>query len=125
MGELICKDEVFAIIGAAIEVHREIGPGFLELVYQEALEIELGLRRIPFQSQQTSGICYKGRMLQKQYLADFVCYEKVIVEIKALDQLTGKHKSQIINYLKATGCRVGLLINFGSDGKLEWKRFVV
>lgn len=124
MGELIYKDEVFAIIGAAIEVHRELGPGFLENVYQEALMYELESRGIPFDVQQPLTISYKGRKLAKEYLADFICYDKIVVEIKALDQLTGKHKSQVINYLKATGFRVGLLINFGSDGKLEWKRFV-
>lgn len=124
MGELIHKEEVFAIIGAAIEVHRELGPGFLENVYQEALLYELEDRGIPFDVQQPLTISYKGRKLMKEYLADFICYDKIIVEIKALDQLTGKHKSQLINYLKATGLKVGLLINFGSDGKLEWRRFV-
>lgn len=124
MGELIYKDEVFAIIGAAIEVHRELGPGFLENVYQEALKYELESRGIPFDVQQPLTIGYKGRKLAKEYLADFICHDKIVVEIKALDQLTGKHKSQVINYLKATGFRVGLLLNFGSDGKLEWKRFV-
>ncbi|HEX6305832.1 MAG TPA: GxxExxY protein [Anaerolineales bacterium] len=124
MGELIYKVEVFAIIGAAIEVHRELGPGFLENVYQEALMYELEDRGLPFDVQQPLTISYKGRKLTKEYLADFICYDKIVVEIKALDQLTGKHKSQVINYLKATGLKVGLLINFGSDGKLEWKRFV-
>ena len=124
MGELIYKDEVFAVIGAAMEVHRELGPGFLELVYQEAFGYELEDRGIPFDVQQPLTISYKGRKLMKEYLADFICYDKIVVEIKALDQLTGKHKSQLINYLKATGLKVGLLINFGSDGKLEWRRFV-
>lgn len=124
MGELIYKVEVFAIIGAAIEVHRELGPGFLENVYQEALMYELEDRGLPFDVQQPLTISYKGRKLTKEYLADFICYDKIVVEIKALDQLTGKHKSQVINYLKATGLKVGLLINFGSDGKLDWKRFV-
>ncbi len=124
MTDLILKDEVFAIIGAAIEVHRELGPGFLEAVYQEALEIELASRKIPFESRKTLTIAYKGRPLKKEYEADLVCYGQIIVELKALDRLSGKEEAQILNYLKATGLRVGLLINFGSHGKLEWKRFV-
>jgi len=124
MTELILKDEVFAIIGAAIEVHRELGSGFLEAVYQEALEIELASRQIPFEPQKTLMIVYKGRALKKAYEADLVCYGQIIVELKALDRLSGKEEAQILNYLKATGLRVGLLINFGSHGRLEWKRFV-
>lgn len=124
MTELILKDEVFAIIGAAIEVHRELGPGFLEAVYHEALEIELASRKIPFESRKALTIVYKGRPLKKEYEADLVCYGQIIVELKALDRLSGKEEAQILHYLKATGLRVGLLINFGSHGKLEWKRFV-
>ncbi len=124
MTELILKDEVFAIIGAAIEVHRELGPGFLEPVYQEALEIELASRKIPFESRKILTIAYKGRPLKKEYEADLVCYGQIIVELKALDRLSGKEEAQVLNYLKATGLRVGLLINFGSHGRLEWKRFV-
>ena len=122
--DLILKDEVYAIVGAAIEVHRELGPGFLEPVYQEAMEIELKSRNIPFESQKRLLICYKGHQLQKEYAADLVCYEQIIVELKALDRLSGKEEAQLLNYLKATGLRVGLLINFGSTGRLEWKRFV-
>ncbi len=124
MVELIYKDEVFALVGAAIEVHRVLGPGFLEPVYQEALEIELGVRQIPFLAQQRLQIRYKETLLSKEYVADLVCYEKIIVELKALDALTGKEESQVLNYLKATGFKVGVLINFGSHGKLEWKRLV-
>ena len=122
--ELLLKDEVYNIIGAAIEVHRELGPGFLEAVYQEALERELTERQIPFVSQQVLTVHYKGKPLQKQYQADLICYEQIIVELKALNQLSGKEEAQLLNYLKATGLRVGLLINFGSTGKLEWKRRV-
>ncbi len=124
MAELILKDEVYAIIGAAIEVHRVLGRGFLEAVYQEALHIELSNRSIPFESQKRLRIEYKGTPLRANYLADLVCYDQIIVELKALDHLSGREEAQIINYLKATGMRVGLLINFGSSGKLEWKRFV-
>jgi GxxExxY protein len=122
--ELLYKEEVFKIVGAAIEVHRELGPGFLEAVYQEALEIELVARSIPFESQKRLQISYKGRALQKEYVADILAYDKIIVELKALDHLSGSEEAQIINYLKATGMRVGLLINFGSVVTLEWKRYI-
>jgi GxxExxY protein len=124
MTELLLKDEVFAIIGAAIEVHKELGSGFLEAVYQEALEIELESRQLPFEAQKSLVIVYKKRRLKKEYMADLVCHGQIIVEIKALDRLSGKEESQILNYLKVTGLRVGVLINFGSSGRLEWKRFV-
>ncbi|MBI5946280.1 MAG: GxxExxY protein [Chloroflexi bacterium] len=124
MAELIYKDEVFAIVGAAIEVHRVLGSGFLEAVYQEAMEIESASKNIPFVAQQVLQIQYKQYTLKKDYIADMICFEKIIVEFKALDKLTGREESQIINYLKATGYKVGVLINFGSQPKLEWKRFV-
>jgi len=122
--ELLYKEEVFNIVGAAIEVHRELGPGFLEAVYQEAFEIELASRNIPFESQKHLHISYKGGLLQKEYVADLVAYDKIVVEIKALERLSGTEQSQILNYLKATGFKVGVLINFGADGKLEWERFI-
>jgi GxxExxY protein len=122
--ELLFKAEVFNIVGAAIEVHRELGPGFLEAVYQEAFEIELSARSIPFESQKHLHLSYKGSQLQKEYVADLVAYDKIIVELKALESLSGTEESQIINYLKATGLKVGVLINFGSNGRLEWKRFI-
>ena len=124
MTGLLLKDEVYSIVGAAIEVHRELGPGFLEEVYQEALELEMSNRSIPFEAQKQLAIHYKGQTLKKVYFADFLCYNKVIVEIKALERLSGIQQAQILNYLKATGLRVGLLINFGSQGRLEWKRFI-
>jgi GxxExxY protein len=124
MPELLFKDEVFAIIGAAIEVHKELGSGFLEPVYQEALELESKMRGLPYNAQQTIIIHYKGILLKKEYVPDFVFYDKIIVEIKALDNLTGKEESQLLNHLKATGYKIGLLINFGSRGKLEWKRLI-
>jgi GxxExxY protein len=124
MTEILLKEEVYAVVGAAMAVHRELGAGFLEAVYQEALEWELQLRRVPFESQKPLTILYKGHRLKKEYIADLVCYQQVIVELKALDQLSGREEAQILNYLKATGLRVGLLINFGNPAKLEWKRFV-
>ena len=124
MTELLLKDEVFAIYGAAIEVHCKLGPGFLEAVYQEALEIGLQSRSLPFEAQKPLAIHYKGHKLKKEYVADLICYGQIIVELKALDQLSKKEESQLLNYLKATGLRVGLLLNFGSEGKLERKRFI-
>jgi GxxExxY protein len=122
--ELLLKDEVFAIIGAAIEVHRELGPGFHEAVYHEAMEIELADHGIPFLAQEPLTIRFKTHILKKRYEPDLLCYNQVIAELKALNQLSGADEAQLLNYLKATGLRVGLLINFGSIGKLEWKRYI-
>jgi GxxExxY protein len=122
--ELILKDEVYAVVGAAIEVHKELGFGFLEPVYQEAMEIEPRLRNVPFQAQVPLMVLYKGQQLNKQYMADLVCYDKIIVELKALERFSGREEAQLLNYLKAAAFPVGLLINFGSLTKLEWKRFV-
>ncbi len=124
MVDLILKDEVFAIVGAAIGVQRILGSGFLEAVYQEAMEIESNSRTLPFVSQKILRIDYKGCLLKKEYVADLVYYNQIVVELKALDKLTGREESQILNYLEATKMKVGLLINFGSSTKLEWKRFV-
>lgn len=124
MEELLFKEEAYAIYGAAIEVHRELGPGFLEPVYQEALERELALRAIPFFPQAELRIRYKGDLLKKTYNADFLCYDKIIVEIKALDRLSGTERAQVMNYLKASDLELGLLINFGSVGKLERERII-
>lgn len=117
-------NEVYAIVGAAMEVHTGLGTGFLEAVYQEATEIEMTERRVPFVSQKVLPIYYKGRKLKKEYIADFICYGAIIVEIKAVTGLTSKEEAQVLNYLTATKYRVGLLINFGSVGQLEWKRLV-
>jgi GxxExxY protein len=125
VSELILKDEVFAIVGAAMEVYWQLGIGFLESVYQEALEMELQSRHVPFVAQKQLIVLYKGRPLKREYIADFVCYEQIIVELKALDHLAGRDVAQLLNYLKATGLRVGLLFNFGSQSKLEWKRLVL
>ena len=113
----------YKIIGAAFEVHKERGCGFLEPVYQEALERELYTQRIPFRSQLPIEIAYKGKPLNKTYQPDFVCYEEIIVEIKALSSLTGIEEAQLINYLKATGLKVELVINFGARS-LQHKRLV-
>jgi len=112
-----------AIIGAAMEVHRQLGPGFLEAVCQEALAIEFADRGIPFQREQELPINYKGRRLSCKYRADFVCYGDIIVELKALPLLTGFEEAQVIHYLKATKLKRGLLFNFGRPS-LEFKRLV-
>ena len=125
MPELLLKDEVYAIVGAAIEVYNELGSGFLEAVYQEAMELELGWRRIPFEPQKELCIYYKGRCLQKKYLADLICFGSVLIELKAIDQIGTKEESQMLNYLKATGLRVGVITNFGDPGQLDWKRMVL
>jgi len=122
MTKLLYKDEVYALVGAAMEVHNTLGHGFLEAVYQEALEIEYKARGLPVVAQQPFLIDYKGRILKKTYIADFVAYDKIIVEIKALSHLTSLEEAQVMNYLKASGLQVGLLINFGTK-QLEWKRF--
>jgi GxxExxY protein len=124
MAELMFKEEVYAIIGAAMEGHREKGCGFAEPVYQECMEIELADRKVPAEAQTEMAIFYKSRQLKKTYLADFVAYGKIIVELKALDKLTSREESQVINYLKSSGLEVGVLINFGAPS-LEWKRIVL
>jgi GxxExxY protein len=114
----------YAIIGAAIEVHRHLGCGFLEPVYQEALEMEFAERAIPHNAQHKYTIAYKGRTLESYYKPDFICFESVVVELKALPRLTSIEESQLINYLKVTGYETGLLLNFGARS-LEKRRFVL
>jgi GxxExxY protein len=113
-----------AIIGAAIDVHNTLGHGFLEAVYQEALAVEFSLREIPFERERSFVLQYKGRPLACLYKADFVCFGDVLVELKALDALTGSHRAQVLNDLKATGLTPGLLMNFGAP-QLQYERFVL
>ena len=122
MGKLIYKDEVYAIIGAAMEVYNNLEPGFAEPVYREAFGMEMIEQKIPVKPQQELLIRYKGKPLQKVYLADYVAYKNIIIEIKALNQLTAREEAQLLNYLKATRSSLGSLINFGAINDLEWKR---
>lgn len=124
MTDLLDKDEVYAIVGAAMDVYNDLGPGFLENVYQEAMQIEVVARKIPSRAIQEIHIKYKGRPLRKFYIADLICYDKIIVEIKAMDKLTLREEGQLLNYLKATGMKVVVLINFGHFPSLEWRRLV-
>lgn len=122
---IIYKDESYAITGAALKVYATLGIGFLEAVYQEALEIELQKRNIPYEREKEIKIYYDGQELKQTYRADFVCYGNIIVELKAVAALDDSHRSQVFNYLKATGYKLGLLFNFGHAGGLETERKVL
>lgn len=124
MPDLIFKDECFKIVGACFEVYNEKGCGFLESVYQECLEIENEYQQIPFVSQQTLSLFYRGKQLKQRFIPDFICYGRSIVETKAVSKLTDEHRAQVINYLNATGYELGVLINFGAHPRLEWERLV-
>ena len=123
MDKIVYKEESYKIIGACMEVHRELGPGFLEAVYQEALEIEFKNQGIPYEREKELKIHFKGTELRKRYNADFICYGKIILETKAAKELCDNHRAQIINYLKATKMKLGLLVNF-SEPSLKYERFV-
>jgi len=122
--EIIYKPESYNIVGAAIEVHKELGCGFLEAVYAEAFELELIRLGIPYQREAPLSIEYKGIELQKLYYADFICYDKIIVELKAINRLESLHDSQVLNYLKASKHKLGILLNFG-EKSLKTKRIVL
>ena len=124
MSNLIYEQKSYKIIGACIEVHKELGSGFLEGVYQEALEMEFENLGIPFDREKELLIYYKNRKLQKRYKSDFICYNQIIIELKAINQLTSEHELHIINYLKVTNLKIGFLFNFG-EKSLKYKRFVL
>ena len=125
MGSLLFEEETFAIRGAVFEVYRELGCGFLEAVYQECLEKELCAKGVPFISQPELTLNYKGQRLQQTYKPDLICYDQIILELKAVKEISPEHKAQVINYLKATNLKLGLLINFGSHPKVQIERFVL
>ena len=122
--ELVFKEESYKIVGACFEVYREKGCGFLEPVYQECMEIELRLREIPFVPQKLLMLEYKGCPLRSKYQPDFLCYDKIVLELKAVTELTDEHRAQVLNYLRATGLKLGLLVNFGHYPKAEVERIV-
>jgi len=124
MEEYLYKEETYDIIGCAMEVHNELGCGFLEPVYQEALSIVFRENNIPFVKEKTLDIKFKGQVLNKKYIADFVCFDKVIIELKAMDSIIPQHLAQTINYLKCTDKRLGLIINFGTTS-LQYRRVIL
>jgi len=121
---LFFKKESYAIIGAAMEVHRTLGNGFLESVYQESLGLEFNKRQIPFSREHILELFYKGDKLSKYFVADFICFEKIVLELKSVSGLTTEHEAQVFNYLKATKMNLALLINFGANS-LQYKRIVL
>jgi GxxExxY protein len=122
--KLLFKEESYSIMGACFEVYKEQGCGFLEAVYQECLAIEMDMRGIPFEEQVRLPLSYKGHRLKQKYEPDFVCYDEIVLEIKAVKELVDDHRAQVINYLHATGKQLGLLVNFGHYPKIQHERFV-
>ena len=118
-GDLLFKDECFKIYGCIYEVNKKLGSGFLEAIYHEALEIELRRQNIPFSSQYEIKVLYDGIPLSKKYVADFVCFDEIIIEIKAVSKIDNSHKAQLLNYLSATGFKLGLLVNFNAFPKTD------
>jgi len=125
MSKLMLEKETYEILGACFEVYREKGCGFLEAVYQECLEIEFELRGLPARALVPLPLTYKERLLKKKYEADFICFDTVLVELKAVSKITDEHRAQVQNYLNATGLRAGLLVNFGHFPLVEHERFAL
>ena len=124
MSELLYKDEVFKLVGFCMEIHRELGKGHDEVIYKDALVIELQRAQIPFARERKHEISYKGIILPHFYYSDFLVWDKILFEAKAVEKLTDAHVKQVLNYLAAAKLELGLLVNFGSDS-LEWKRVVL
>lgn len=124
MSELIYARECYQIVGACFEVYNDKGGGFLEPVYHDCLGLEFGLQAIPYQHEPALHLTYKGQPIKHTYSPDFICWDKIVVELKAAEKLTDEHVAQVLNYLNATGCHLGLLVNFGHHPGLEWKRIV-
>ena len=123
--KILFKDESYQIQGAIFDVYREMGCGFLEAVYQECLENELSMRGIPFVAQPDVRLSYKGGSLRQTYKPDFICFESIIIELKAVKEIAPEHKAQVINYLKATGMKLGLLVNFGTYPQVSITRLAL
>ncbi len=123
MSDIILKEESYAIIGICMEVHRELGMGFREDVYKEALEIEFRAKAIPYQREKLFAIQYKGKTLRRKYPADFIVYDKIVLELKARSVIVENFVAQTINYLKASGLQLGIIANFG-ERSLNYKRIV-
>jgi GxxExxY protein len=123
--EVVYKDESYQIMGACFEVYKEKGCGFVEAVYHECLEIEFELQAIPFKSQAALQLRYKGRPLKQKFIPDFLLFDKIVVELKAVKELTDEHRAQVHNYLRATEFRLGLLVNFGHFPKVQYERIVL
>ena len=122
---ILYKKESFAIIGACFNVYNEKGCGFLEPVYQECMDIELEFQKIPTESQKKLDLFYRDRKLEHFYKPDFICFGKIILELKAVDKITDAHRAQLLNYLNATGLKLGIIINFGHSPDLEYERIVL
>jgi GxxExxY protein len=125
MAKLVLEDESYAIRGAVFEVYREMGSGFLEAVYQECLEKELTKQGIPFEAQKDLTLVYKNEPLNHVYKPDLICYDEILVELKAVKKITPQHHAQVINYLKAANLHLGLLVNFGAHPKATIERLVL
>ena len=125
MDGIVYKEESYKVVGACMEVYNEKGFGFNEAVYQECLELELGFQSVPFDPQKELYLEYKKHPLKQTYIPDLICFGKVVVELKAVSVLTDEHRGQVLNYLRATGMKLGLLVNFGNPNKLEWERIVL
>ena len=123
--KVLFKEESFALPGAIYDVYREKGSDFLEAVYQECLAIEFRRRKVPFEAQKNLPLAYRGEPLQQVYRADFICFDAIIVELKVVRDLAPEHKAQILNYLKATGLHLGLLVNFGHHARAQIVRMVL
>jgi GxxExxY protein len=124
MRDLVYPEECYRIVGACFEVYKQKGCGFLESVFHECLALEFGLQGIPFDSQRILRLDYKGTPLKQGFVADFVCFDKIVVELKAVSHLADEHRAQVLNYLNATQFSLGILVNFGHHPKLEWERLV-
>ncbi len=124
MGELLYKDECFKLVGLCMEIHRELGKGHDEVIYKDAMVVELSRANIPFSREKKYEVSYKGVILPHFYYADFVVWDRILFEAKAVEKLTDAHVKQVLNYLAASKLRLGLLVNFGGDS-LEWKRIIL